>query len=132
MGADGPPQGQISTNLAGVLFAQPETLSDMIQCIYEFILILIVLYILGGLVEYVLYKDDENSIDKRFFAKWFSIVLGNIVAIVSAYFLGEWCLVSPLLLALLASVVWISLKPRHEVIRVKTKALVDKAKLQKK
>ncbi|MDB5194341.1 MAG: secreted agglutinin [Parcubacteria group bacterium] len=111
-------QGQNSTNLAAVLFAAPKTVMDGLQCLYEFLLILIVLYIIGSVLEDVLYKkEDLTAFRKRFYTKWTAISVGLIVAGIIAYILNEWCLILPLLIALVLSLAWMALYPKHNHIK---------------
>src|SRR3989338_6727845 len=57
-----PPQGQNLRNLAAAIFALPDNLLDIIKCSYEFLLVIIVLYILGNVLKDVLYKNiPENA-----------------------------------------------------------------------
>jgi hypothetical protein len=108
-------KGQNSTTtLAAVLFAAPQSGIATLQCIYEFILILIVLYILGNVLEDVLYKkEDPLKARARFYAKWTTILIGLIAAGIVAYIVDEWCLILPLLVALIISLVWMALFPKH-------------------
>ncbi|MEX2013648.1 MAG: hypothetical protein WD897_01915, partial [Parcubacteria group bacterium] len=117
-----PTQGQNLGNLAAVLFAPPETLLDTVKCLYEFLLILIVLYIVGTVLKNVLYKDIPANSRKRFLTKWFAINLGIIVAIIVAYALGYWCLILPLIIALIIGLVWMSLHPEHEAMKASVKS----------
>lgn len=117
-------KGQNTTGLAAVLFATPQNLMDSLQCIYEFLLILIVLYILGSVLEDVLYKKETaDALKKRFYTKWTAIMIGLIIAMIVAYIVGEWCLILPLLLALIISAVWTTLYPKHGAIEAKAKTL---------
>ncbi|MEK7186952.1 MAG: peptidoglycan-binding domain-containing protein [Patescibacteria group bacterium] len=116
---EGPPKGQ---NLAAALFAFPDTFADGIRCLYTFILILIVLYILGNVLRDVLYENTLENVRKRFLTKWITIISGLIIAIIVAYIFGRWCIILPLLVALVLSIIWTSLYPKHNSIRVSTKA----------
>jgi hypothetical protein len=110
-------KGQNTSTLAAVLFAAPQSVMDGLQCIYELLLILIVLYILGNVLEDVLYKTkDPSKARAKFFAKWLTITLGLVVAMIVAYTVGEWCLMLPLLVALILSLVWMALYPKHNTI----------------
>lgn len=112
----------IKDGLAVALLAAPETFSDFMQCIYEFILILIVLYILGSVLEDVFIKDNKENVLKKFFTKWGIISVGLVAAFIGAYLLGEWCLLLPILIVLAASIIWMFFYPKHESIRTKTAA----------
>lgn len=110
-------KGQNTASLAAVLFAAPQSVMDGLQCIYELMLILIVLYILGNVLEDVLYKTkDPSKARAKFFAKWLTIALGLVVAMIVAYMVGEWCLMLPLLIALILSLVWMALYPKHNTL----------------
>ena len=110
----------IPETLAAALFSWPDTLGEFIRCFYELLLILIVLYILGNVLENVLYKDNPENVSKRYYAKWWTITSGFLVSLGGAYYLGEWCLLTPLLIALLAVVVWIFTRPRPKIVLEKT------------
>src|SRR3989338_1420904 len=76
------------------------------QCLYELLLIIVVLYIFGNVLENVLYKDTVENTRKRFLTKWSTISTGSLVALIGAYWLKEYCLLLPLLVALILSVAW--------------------------
>jgi hypothetical protein len=116
------PQGQNLSNLAAVIFAGPASLLQALQCIYEFLLILIVLYILGSVLEDVLIKDVPENVLKKFLVKWTTVSFGLTIAIIAAYVLGEWCLTLPLLIALIISLLWMALYPKHDSIVASTKS----------
>ena len=118
---EGPPKGQIN-NIAAALFAFPDTFADGIECLYTFILILIVLYILGNVLRDVLYENTSENVRKRFYTKWITIILGLIVALVVVNILGRLCLTLPLLIALVLSVIWTFLYPKHNSIRASIKS----------
>ncbi len=99
------------TNVAGALFTWPSTPVEVTQCLYELILILVVLYILGSVLETMLYKDVPENVRKRFYTKWGTITGGLVLALIGAYF-WNWCLLLPLLLALIATVIYIFIKRR--------------------
>ena len=117
------PKGQISDkpdkerpeSLAVALFTWPDTVADTVKCLYQFLLILIVLYILGSIMENVLYKDTPENVLKRFRTKWWTIIAGIALAWVGAYLLELWCLLLPLLVAFLISLIWVLGK--HPAIR---------------
>jgi hypothetical protein len=111
-------KGQNTKGLAAALFATPKNLMDTLQCLYEFLLILIVLYILGSVLEDVLYKkEDLTAVKKRFYTKWTTIAVGLVIAGIIAYILNEYCLLLPILVALILSLIWMALYPKHDVIR---------------
>ncbi len=120
-------KGQIRQFAAAVL-SFPETLRDKMQCLYEVVLIIFVLYILGSILADVLYKKDIDKPYRRFGYKWFAIVVGLIAAIAIAFLLGEFCLLLPLLIALLLSVVWIAMYPKHEKVKSGARNLHNKVK----
>ncbi|MDB5254273.1 MAG: secreted agglutinin [Parcubacteria group bacterium] len=115
-------QGQNLRNLAAAIFTAPAGLLNTLQCIYEFLLILIVLYILANVLEDVFIKDTPENVLKKFLVKWTIITLGLTLAIIAAYFYGEWCLLLPLLIILILSVIWMALYPKHSGIKNSTKA----------
>jgi hypothetical protein len=116
-------KGQNQSKLAAALTTFPSTLMNGLQCLYEFLLILIVLYILASVLEDVLYKkEDITTFKKRFFTKWITIIVGLIVAIIIAYILNELCLILPLLIALVISLIWTALYPKHSSITGSAKA----------
>ena len=125
-----PPQGQNINNLAAVIFAQPDTLLDAIKCLYWVLLILIVLYIMGNVLKDVLYKDVPENNRQRFLTKWFVIGIGLAVAVILALIFGWWCLVLPLILAIVVSLIWTSLYPEHKSMKTSVKSwyLVGSAK----
>jgi hypothetical protein len=107
-----------TSKLASVLFAAPKNLMDTLQCIYEFLLILIVLYFIACLLEDVLYKkEDLTAMKKRFFTKWATIATGLVIAGILAYIWNEYCLILPLLIALILSLIWMALYPKHNTIK---------------
>jgi hypothetical protein len=106
------PKGQNATSisLAAALFSAPKGLMNTLQCIYEFLLILIVLYILASVLEDVLYKkEDLTAVTKRFYTKWTTMAVGLLIAGIIAYILGEYCLLLPILIAIILSLVWMAL-----------------------
>ncbi|MDP3875101.1 MAG: peptidoglycan-binding domain-containing protein [bacterium] len=115
-------QGQNLRNLAAVLLAQPDTLGDIMKCLYGLLLILIVLYIIGSVLKDVLYKDVPENSRKRFLTKWFAINLGIVAAIILAYIFGWWCLVLPLIIALTICLVWMLLYPEHNSMKASAKS----------
>ena len=56
-------------SVAGALFSWPDTAMEMVQCLYELLLILIVLYIIGSVLEGVLYKDTPENVLKKFYTQ---------------------------------------------------------------
>ncbi len=96
--------------VAAALFAWPDGTLNTLQCLYEFLLILIVLYILGSVMESVLYKDVPENVRKRFRTKWGTILGGLILAFVGALALKEHCLLLPLIAAFLGALGWGILK----------------------
>lgn len=123
IGSVGADKGQNIHNLTSALFTFPSGVKETLQIIYEFILILIVLYIAGVVLKDVLYSDLPENVYKRFIAKWATIVLGLLIAIAVAYLVGEYALILPLLIVLIASTIWLALYNRHsklETVYVKT------------
>ncbi|MDO8565278.1 MAG: peptidoglycan-binding protein [bacterium] len=119
------------SSIAGALFSWPDTAAETMQCLYELLLIIIVLYIIGSVLEGVLYKDLPENISKRFFVKWGAIAVGFVLALVGAYLLQEWCLLLPLIIALLATGVYMILStPKDQTVRtiVTTKTVTTEAK----
>jgi hypothetical protein len=116
-----PSQGQ-NFNLAAAIFSGPATVKDAFKCLYEFLLILIVLYILGTVLEDVLYKDKDKDAFKRFVTKWTTISIGLALAIVAIYIWKHWCLILPLLIALIISLIWIATYSKHDRIKSSAKS----------
>ncbi|MEK7227507.1 MAG: peptidoglycan-binding domain-containing protein [Patescibacteria group bacterium] len=106
---DKPDKGHPS-GLTAALFTWPDTGTDIVKCLYQFLLILIVLYILGSIMESVLYKDNPENILKKFYSKWATILIGLVLAFIGAYLLELWCLLLPLLLSLITSAIWMFVK----------------------
>jgi hypothetical protein len=119
---EGGAQGQNFRGLAAAIFSFPDNLKDTMQCLYEFILILVVLYILGAVLRDVLYNDVPENNTKRTLTKWVSITVGLLAAMVIAFALREFCLMLPLLISTLASMVWLSFYPKHASIRGSVKS----------
>jgi hypothetical protein len=117
-----PSQGQNFQNLAAAIFAQPATLLDTVKCLYQLLLILIVLYILGNVLKDVLYKDIPENTYKRFLAKWLAMDIGLVVALVGAYIWGLWCLILPLLVVLAISIIWTLSYGKHNSMRASVKS----------
>ncbi|OHA95818.1 MAG: hypothetical protein A3C70_00275 [Candidatus Zambryskibacteria bacterium RIFCSPHIGHO2_02_FULL_43_14] len=122
IGGASPLRGQILNNLATAIFAQPETLLDTIKCLYGLILILILLYIIGNVLQDILYKNIPPNTIKRFLAKWLTIDVGLVVSIVGAYMFGRWCLILPLLIAFIISLVWTLTYSKHNSMRASVKS----------
>jgi hypothetical protein len=116
------PKGQNLKNLAAAVFSIPNDLQGIMQCLYEWLLIIIVLYILGSVLKDVLYKDIPENVLKRFLTKWITISLGLIAAIVIAYILEEWCIILPLIIALIVSLIWMAIFPKHNSMRASAKS----------
>ncbi len=127
-----PNQGQIQPSLAAVLFAIPDNLLDKAKCLYLWLLIIFVLYILVTILSNVLYKDVPENKRKRFLTKWVTFDLGTILAIVLAYIFDWWCLILPLLITLIISLFWTSFYPEHNSIRASIKSwyLVGSARIK--
>jgi fimbrial isopeptide formation D2 family protein len=107
-------QGQKSDNTEGfwsrtatALFSWPHGPVKTLQTLYELLLILVVLYILGSILESVLYKDVPENVSKRFYTKWLTILVGLLLSFWGAYMLKEWPLLLPLLVIFLAVLIWI-------------------------
>ncbi|HRH25816.1 MAG TPA: hypothetical protein PLD99_02655, partial [Parcubacteria group bacterium] len=118
-------KGQFS-QFAAAVFSFPETLRDKMQCLYELALILFVLYILGSIVSDVLYKKGVEKSFKKFAYKWTTIVLGLTIAIILAFLLKEFCLLLPLIIALVLSLLWIAMYPKHDTVRTKLSSFKKK------
>ncbi len=125
-------KGQIE-QFALAIFSFPETLKDKLQCLYELLVIIIVLYILGATLRDVLYKDTVDNVLKRFLTRWGVNIAGLLVVILTAYLLGEFCLLLPLLILTILSTLWIMLYPKHSSIKASIKSwfLVIKARLKR-
>ncbi len=121
VGQVSPPQGQILNNLATAVFSIPVGFTNIFRCLYELLLILIVLYILVNVLEDVLYKKIED-VRRRFVTKWTTICVGLCIAIILAYIWGLWCLILPLLIALLISLAWMFIYPVHDKIKTSVKS----------
>ncbi len=122
VGAEELDKGQNLGALAGVIFAPPETLMDALKCLYELILILVALYILGSVLKNVLYKDLPINTRKRFNTKWITIDAGLTVSIVVAYIYEWWCLIFPLFVALLVALFWTLTYNKHNSMRASVKS----------
>jgi hypothetical protein len=92
------------------------------QCIYEFLLILIVLYIIGNVLKNVLYENVAGNERKRFLTKWATVNIGLVLALIGAYLLGEWCLILPLFIVLVAGLIWMLLLPKQNSLRASAKS----------
>ena len=117
-----PSQGQNIASIAGAIFAWPDTSMDGAKCLYALLLILIALYILGNVLESVLYKNVPENARKRFLTKWITIDIGLVLAIVLAYIFGWLCLILPLIIALILSLIWTSFYPEHKSLRASVKS----------
>jgi len=117
---ESPPKGQ--NNLAAALFAWPGSWGDALQCFSTFILILVVLYILGSVIRNVLYEDAIENVLKRFLAKWITINVGLVIAIIWAYLIGKYCIILPLIIALLIGLIWTLSYKKHKPVRVSVKS----------
>lgn len=110
-------------SVAAAVFTWPSNGSELMTCLYELLIILVVLYILGNVLESVLYKDNtENVLKKRFYAKWTLITAGLAVAWAGAYYMQEWCLLLPLLVAFIASLIWTLSRPKHTTLETSAKS----------
>lgn len=115
--------GDDPNGLAAALISWPTTARDTMQCLYELLLILIVLYILGNVLESVLYKDTPENVLKRFYTKWTTITVGLALSFLGAYMLKEWCLLLPLVIAFLASLAWMLTHSKHDKFKASATAL---------
>jgi len=133
VGQTSPPQGQIINNLATAVFSIPGDLANALTCLYDLLLILIVLYLLVNVLDDVLYKKIKDA-SKKFLAKWTTACLGLCIAIILAYIWGLWCIILPLLIALIISLIWMIIYPIHDNIRnsVKSWYLVLHARIKSK
>ncbi|OHA90451.1 MAG: hypothetical protein A3F53_01625 [Candidatus Zambryskibacteria bacterium RIFCSPHIGHO2_12_FULL_48_10] len=120
-------------NLTAALFTWPDSGTELLKSLYELLLVLIVLYILGNVLESVLYKEQTTEGNKdvldtiasdRFKAKWWTIAAGLLVAFGGAYYLERWYLLLPLLIALIATIAWILTRSKHEKLKAEVKKLV--------
>lgn len=112
--------------VAASIFSAPASGVELMQCIYEFLLILIVLYIIGSVLENVLYKDGPENTRKKFLTKWGVMSAGLLLSAVAAYMIGEMCLVLPLIVALILSLAWMFLYPKRDVIKEKTTTIMNR------
>ncbi|MBX4181388.1 hypothetical protein KW807_00815, partial [Candidatus Parcubacteria bacterium] len=94
------------SSLASAFFTRPDSIRDTLQGLYELLLILVVLYVLGLVLESVLIKDNSENVRKKFYTKWGIMTGGLLVALVLMYFLKEWTLLLPLLIAFVASAIY--------------------------
>ncbi len=115
-------KGQNLKNIAGAVFTLPQNWMEGLQCLYEFILILIVLYVLGSVLEDALTNKTGADVEKKFRNKWLSIVAGLVISIILAYIFDEWCLILPLIVALILSIIWIVIRPNHSSIKASFKS----------
>jgi hypothetical protein len=120
-------KGQNLNGLAAALFTFPDNVRDTMQCVYEFALILVVLYILGSVLKDVLYNNVPENRTKRTLVKWVSITVGLLAAMVLAFVLREFCLMLPLLVSTLASMIWLSSYPKHETVLARIKGFKVRA-----
>lgn len=125
-------QGQNYPNLAAAIFATSGNLSDIVKCVYWTLLILVVLYIIGNVLSDVLYKDLPENHRKSFLTKWLTVLIGLVAAIVLAYIFNWWCVILPLIVVLILSLVWTMLYPEHLSIRafIKSWYLVGSLRLK--
>jgi hypothetical protein len=107
---------------ASALLAWPSTPIEAMQCLYEFLLILTVLYIIGTVLENVLFNGKPQSVYRKFLAKWAVISVGLVFSIIGAYIVGEYCLLIPLLIALILSLAWMFSYPKHNSMRASVKS----------
>ncbi|MBX4199160.1 peptidoglycan-binding protein [Candidatus Parcubacteria bacterium] len=121
-------KGQNDNNLAAALFTFPNTVKGTVQFLYELILILVVLYLIGVVLKDVLYSDLPENAMKRFVAKWTTIVIGLVVALVVSYLLGEYFLLLPLLVALVGSLIWLATYSKHSKLRIYTSKKTESIK----
>ncbi|MFZ2763879.1 MAG: peptidoglycan-binding domain-containing protein [Minisyncoccia bacterium] len=124
-------EGQV-LGLAGAIFAMPDNLLDTAKCLYEWILILVVLYVLGNVLKNVFYKDLPENNRKRFLTKWVTMDVGITLAIIVAYLMEWWCVILPLLVALILSLIWTLTYSNHNSVRASAKSwyLVSSARLK--
>jgi len=127
-------RAQNASNLASVVFAQPGSWLEGARCAYQFVIILILLYILGNIIRSLFYKNIGPNQRKRFLIKWIVINVGLVASVPLAYVYEYWCLVLPFLVALLISLVWSILYPEHNSIRASVKSwyLVGAARIRSK
>lgn len=123
-------KGQNATSTAAAIFAFPGTWLGFFQCLYELLLILVVLYILGSILKDVLYADVPENVLKRFMTKWLTMVVGLIVAIIVAWILKEWCLILPLIIALILALVWMLMYPKHTATKKQNILMVNPGETQ--
>jgi uncharacterized membrane protein len=131
VGQPEPDKGQ-NLNIASIIFAQPSTISDTLECLYQLILVIIVLYIIGNVLKDVLYKDTVENTRKRFLTKWIAIDVGILMAVLLAFLLDLWCLILPLLIIWVLSLMWTSTYSKHNSIRASVKSwyLVSHARVK--
>ncbi len=116
-------KGQISPQMplnepdsvAASVFSWPHSGLQILQCLYELLLILLVLYIIGNVLENVLYKDNKENVLKRFYTKWSTICIGLALAFGLAYYLKQWCLLLPLIVAFLGALTYLFIGRRKFV-----------------
>ena len=109
-------------NLVATVFTQPGNLLDTAKCLYWALLILLALYVLGSVLKNVFYENTPENDRKRFLVKGLTIDFGLILAFVLAYVFGWWCLLLPLLIVLIISLVWTVLYPEHNSMRASVKS----------
>jgi hypothetical protein len=122
IGDASPDKGQNKSNLAAALFALPDNLADFMNVLYGLILILVVLYVLGTVLENVLYKNTPENVRKRFLAKWITISAGLVVALIGVYMTERYYLILPLLIVLVATVGWLLTYAKHNSLRSSAKS----------
>ncbi len=126
-------KGQNLRNLASAILTTPDSLRDKLQCLYEFALILSVLYLLGAILKNVLYTDTSENVLKRFIVGWSTLVLGLLGAIAASYILNEYCLILPLIVVLIFSVAWVIFSPKGNVSTIEGSTIViEESKIDEK
>ncbi len=121
VGEASPPKGQNLNNLAAAILAGPKSLENALEIIYQFLIILITLYILADLLVYVLYKQEGNVL-KKIVIKWLAICLGLIVILAVAFMIQAWSIVLPIFVVLICSAVWVAFYKKHDSIKASIKS----------
>lgn len=110
--------------LGAVFSSWPSNWSDFFECLYELLAIIIGLYIIGFVLNNVLYKGqgDGESVENRSFVTWLVYTLGFLLALIIAYVLGVWCIVLPLLVATIFSLIWFLASNKYGSLRASVKS----------
>lgn len=127
-------KGQNFRSVAGLIFVVPDNLKDWGKCLYEFLIILIIVYIIGIALKNVLYNDEPKNIRKRFYTKWLAIDVSLVISLAVLSVKGWWCPILPIFVALIISIIWTLTYPKNNSFRASIKSwyLVSLARMKSK